>query len=183
VSRDLSSRTVVVPYQHIGHLLTCCGRRGTLDSLELYAGLYQFSFLLYSSSSSLLGSDDGPGGDDLRDLQDETRDWGRGRVYILYAITDVNTIQTVVIHDTIHQSISTPTRYFLAQARSSPPTCHERLASTRLRLQNLQLGDQIGLSGLLRVDVGIPHRAQSLFPSCRSLVTIKNPSRYQDPSR
>jgi hypothetical protein len=52
----------------------------------------------------LLGSDDGPGGDDLRDLRDGTRDWGKGRVYILYAITDANTIQAVVVHHTIHQS-------------------------------------------------------------------------------
>jgi hypothetical protein len=51
--------------------------------------------------------DHGTGGDDLRD------DWGRGRVYILYAITDANTIQAVVVHHTIHQSISTPTGYSL----------------------------------------------------------------------
>jgi hypothetical protein len=65
----------------------------------------------------MLGSDDGPGGDDLRDLRNGTRDWGKGRVYILYAITDANTIQAVVVHHTIHQSISTPTGYSLCTRR------------------------------------------------------------------
>jgi hypothetical protein len=77
----------------------------------------------------MLSLDDGPGRDDLRDLQDGTQDWGKGRVYILYAITDANTIQAVVVHHTIHQSMSTLTGYSLASARSSPPTrlrtrCH-----------------------------------------------------------
>jgi hypothetical protein len=70
----------------------------------------------------LLGSDDGPGGDDLRDLRDGTRDWGKGRVYIPYAITDANTMQAVVVPHTIHQSISTPMGYSLTRARSSPLT-------------------------------------------------------------
>jgi hypothetical protein len=87
----------------------------------------------------VLGSDDGPGGDDLRDLRDGTRDWGKGRVYILYAITDANTIQEVVVHHTIHQSISTPAGYSIAQVRSSPPT---RL-HTRCRL----LGSNMWMTG------------------------------------
>jgi hypothetical protein len=87
------------------------------------------------SSDGLLGSDDGPGGDDLRDLRNGTRDWGRGRVYILYAITDANTIQAVVVHHTIHQSISTPTGVLPRSARSSPPT--RLLARCRLLGSNM----------------------------------------------
>jgi hypothetical protein len=51
----------------------------------------------------LLGSDDGPGKDNLRDLQDGMRDWGKGRVYILYAITDASTIQAGRMEEVGHR--------------------------------------------------------------------------------
>jgi hypothetical protein len=98
----------------------------------------------------MLGSDDGPGGDDLRDLRDGTRDWGKGRVYILYAITDANTIQAVVVHHIIHQSISTLMGYSLARARSSPPT---RLCTRRHPHSSNRLGVQHKFLFTLR-DIG-----------------------------
>jgi hypothetical protein len=63
-----------------------------------------------------------PGGDNLRDLWDGTRGWGKGREYILYVRTDANTIQAVVAHHMIHQSISALMGYPFAQVRSSPLT-------------------------------------------------------------
>jgi hypothetical protein len=36
----------------------------------------------------MLDSHDGPGGDDLRDLQDKSLDWGKGTLYILCVTTD-----------------------------------------------------------------------------------------------
>jgi hypothetical protein len=50
----------------------------------------------------MLGLGDGPSGNNLKDPQNGRRDYDKGRVYILYAMTDVNTIQAVVVHLIIH---------------------------------------------------------------------------------
>jgi hypothetical protein len=82
------------------------GQLWTCRLLKSKTGATRDDYLLFAIT--LLGLDDGPGREDLRDLRDGTRDWGKGRVYILYAITDAITIQAVVVYRTIHQSVSTP---------------------------------------------------------------------------
>jgi hypothetical protein len=48
-------------------------------------------------SGLLSGLVDGPSGHDLKERWDRTQDWDKGRVYILYAITDAWTVQVVVL--------------------------------------------------------------------------------------
>jgi hypothetical protein len=69
----------------------------------------------------VLGSDDGPGKDDLKDLQDGTRDCDKGKVYILEAITDANAIHAVVVQHPAAVAILKLKDFF-----SSPSTSFSR---------------------------------------------------------
>jgi hypothetical protein len=39
-------------------------------------------------------------------LEDRSQYWSKGRVYILYTMTDASTIQAFIVHDTRHQSVT-----------------------------------------------------------------------------
>jgi hypothetical protein len=64
------------------------GQLWTCRLLKSKTRATRVDYLLFAIT--LLGSDDGgQGREDLRDLRDGTRDWGKGRLHILYMITDV----------------------------------------------------------------------------------------------